>query len=337
MRIILPFIAACVLLAGWLVWSVAQSWLRSTQTDRANTVRAVEPNAAAPPTEPNAPPPAVEVAVAPEPNEPNVAAPPPRRVTEVRWAGEAERSRVRKRLKRARAALTQDPSHLPALEDVAAVLVELERWAEAAAVLEKIVALAPDDRAAQVRLAEVHMRLGNWLSAAEQYEAVVAGDPNDVRGWHNLATARQAAGHLAAARRAWSRVIALNPDQGEAYARRGAAAADLGDWSAAAADFAQAVRYDPTDAQQVVNLAAALLAMERVDEAADRLRELLERQPRHLAALRLMGRVQWRTYELRRGDAARAAAVAAWRAALEIDPNQPGVRVLLDAANADTE
>lgn len=242
-----------------------------------------------------------------------------------------------RRLAAARDALADDPFHPAALADELAALRELERWPEAADTLARLVELEPGNVQRRLEYAETLLRLELWMCAIQTLEILVEQAPDHAQAWHYLAAARQALGHLQDARQCWSRVIELTPQDTGAYDYRGQVLLDLHEWAAAAGDFERALELDPENVDAALNLALALLRSGREEAACRCVRDVLARHPRHVPALNRLAETCWLAY---RADpigkrAELDAAIEAYCRSLEIDPDQPPIRTLLEAALAE--
>lgn len=250
-------------------------------------------------------------------------------VSDVHWP--TEDSPHWRHLALAQATLEEEPCNELALRDAARAAGGLERWREAASLLERLQRLRPDDPEVCFELAAMLLRLRRFSAAAAVLEPLVADHPDHARAWFNLAIAHQAQGHLAAARRAWSRVIELSPSA-EARARRAEVLLDLREWAEAGADLEIVAEQQPDAVDVVLNLALALEQLGRAGDARARLAEFAGRHPHNPAVLNRLGELAWKACCA--GPSIRSPAcsqAAEWcRRSLAVDANQPAVRALLD-------
>lgn len=344
MRLLIGFVAVCVLLLGAAVGLVVTARVPASTAERA---RAVLHEAAAPDTPaaaavssaPGVASPAVAGDPVPSPDDDTLAgdaatpAPMNAVTSDVRWAGEPERRRAEERLAAARAVLADDPDHPQALRDACAALATLHRWGEVADLLARLRRLDPENDALTFEHAVALMRQRRWMEGLPLLKQLVERHPDDRRAWFNLAVSHQAVGHLADARNAWDHVITLRSDPA-ALARRGEVLLDLREWAAAAADFQAVVAAQPESADAGLNLALAWWRGGRLSEARDLLRSFHERHPRHVSILNRLAEMAWAACQ---SDPAQHGpdcheAVAWWRQSLEIDPDQPAVRAQLETA-----
>jgi tetratricopeptide (TPR) repeat protein len=175
------------------------------------------------------------------------------------------------------------------------------------------------------------IRLRRFVEAIPLLEALVEARPDDERCWFNLAVAHQALGHLGAARAAWDRVLELRPADVETLVHRGEVLLDLHEWSLAAADFGAALKLDPDGTDCTLNLALAWQRMGRRGEARALLLDLLGRRPRNVPALRRLVDICREELDVNPADqAARRDLLSFGRRLVEIIPDEPGVRELLE-------
>jgi hypothetical protein len=228
----------------------------------------------------------------------------------------------------------------------------------------------PDDAVPRAALATHLERHGDAEGAARAWLAVALRSTGDASEQASLAAARllDGAGLLDEAERAWGAAAHARPSSWPARRRLAALASDRGDFAGALAHLTAAARREVADEEMTDYLRALARAREgcgRDSEAEEAWRELLARDPsdaeafeRAAARLRAAGRTEeWlalaarheagcasdpaRRLEIRRGRArllaslGRAeAAAGAWRAALELAPDDPEARAALAAAPA---
>ena len=255
----------------------------------------------------------------------------------VRWARGRQKQEALRRLTAARKALADDPYHPAALADELSALRELQRWPEAADTLARLIELEPGNVQRRLEYAETLLRLELWVSAIQTLEVLVEQAPDHARAWHYLAAAQQALGYLHDARQSWSRVLELTPQDAAAHTYRGQVLLDLHEWAAAAGDFEKALELDPENVDAALNLASALLRSGREGAAQGCVRDILVRHPRHVPAVNRLAEICWLAY---RADPIGKrteldATIEAYRRSLEIDPDQPSIRTLLEAALAE--
>jgi cytochrome c-type biogenesis protein CcmH/NrfG len=256
----------------------------------------------------------------------------------VRWASGSPAGDLRRRLENARATLRDDPHHPTALRDQFEAFTGLGLWSEAADTLARLVQLAPDDVNLRFELGTLLIQSHRWMDAIAVFKEVVVRAPEHARAWFNLAVAHQAVGHLSDARGAWDRAIELAPSPA-AHARRGEVLLDLGEWSAAVADFEQVLAEEPQAADATLNLSLALRKLGRAEEARAHLRSFLDQHPLHLPALNRLAEIAWSIWQAAppHDSSLRQEVIDCCRRSLAIDPDQPSVRALLEAAESERQ
>ena len=130
-----------------------------------------------------------------------------------RNAGESERAEAL--LARA---LDLAPAYMAARQDYCDLLLTRNRWADALAQLDHLLAQRPHDRALRIRRADALANIGKSAEAIEAYEAELkhpgAAEP---RLWLSYGVALRSAGRAAESAQAFRSCIALQPAMGEAY------------------------------------------------------------------------------------------------------------------------
>jgi tetratricopeptide (TPR) repeat protein len=325
-KIVLTFIAVCVLMLAILAWHVISGGLFDAAPAKAVVLppapvlveRPATPDAVneVPATLPDTAPSAVPAAQA-----------------SVHWATDSAAEDARRRVAQAAEILRNEPNHPAALRDLAAALVALGRWDEAANTLARLVEVEPDDARLRFEQATVLIQSRRWIEALAALKAVVERTPDDARAWFNLALCHQAVGHLAEARSAWDRTITLQPSPA-AFVRRGEVFLDLHEWSAAAADFERVLAQEPDASDATLNLSLALWKLGRTDEGRDRLLRFLETHPRQVPVFNRLAAIAWAECQSGTGDwrSSCAEAVAWCRRSLDCDPEQPELQELLESA-----
>jgi arylsulfatase A-like enzyme/Flp pilus assembly protein TadD len=127
------------------------------------------------------------------------------------------------------------------------------------------------------------MESGNLQRAADIVEAVIAAHPDFADAYNSLGVIEMRRGRHDRARQAFSRVLKLDPTSATAYANLGADDLATGDLTRAVGDLTEAVALDARNYDALYNLAMALDALGRRDEA----RPLMERFIRDAPPARL--------------------------------------------------
>jgi len=97
-----------------------------------------------------------------------------------------------------------------------ALLIDMQRPADALGVLERFVGYRPDDAIGRTNLGASLYMVGRPAEAVVQLERAVQGHPDYVKGWMHLGFAYEAAGRKQDALRAFERVLASWPHYGPA-------------------------------------------------------------------------------------------------------------------------
>ncbi|TWT40604.1 Tetratricopeptide repeat protein [Phycisphaerae bacterium RAS1] len=308
MRVLLIMLAACLALAGVLTARLASGWKQARPAATAGMPNGAYRGA--------------EVGAISE-SSANTAAP---TRSETRWAENDRQPGDRRATPAAPPASAMSDQALQAALADAIARSDLEQAVDFAT--EQAVR-RPDDAAAGFERAALLMRCRRFADADAVLRRVLELDPAHDRARFDLAIACQVRGQLGEARDLWNRFLAAHPDDAEARAHRGEALLDLHDWGAAAADFAWLARRDPADAAAALNLSLALEQLGRGAEAIAVLTQRIERRP---SDVRLMNRLATLEWSDSGGDQHSAAArrAAEWcRRSLALVPGQPAIVELL--------
>lgn len=222
-----------------------------------------------------------------------------------------------------RRAATYNPDDLNVLMDLAALLGETGRPAEALEVLRRHETLAPGDhhtlvqqgrvladlgrldeaeavlrRAVRVRDAAAEFNLGTvldakgrWDDARARYERALAIDPFHTRAMNNLAAGLDRQGQTDAALDWFARAIAITPDAADLRVNRGAALLRAGRFSEAGAALREAVALAPSSADAHNNLGIALAQQGDLEGAVAALERAVALDARHRDARRNLEQV----------------------------------------------
>jgi len=188
-----------------------------------------------------------------------------------------------------------DPRSVAALTGLGNVYMLQRRSDDAEARFREAIGLHPGDWFAYNSLGYFLYRLGRYDEAAQQYQYVVALDRQNFQGWSNLGAAYMLDGEFESALEAYRKVLQIKPYQ-IAYSNQGLMYYYLGREEEAAEALRASVELAPNDHLAWSNLGDALWMGGRSDEAAE----------------------------------AFATAEGFARAALEVNPNDPGY--LMDLA-----
>jgi tetratricopeptide (TPR) repeat protein len=192
---------------------------------------------------------------------------------------------IHQRLAHCEAALRRNPHDLVAWHDRGGFLFALERWPDALASYEKVIALDP-------RLPEPHdnrglvlQRLGRHAEAIEAHAAAIARNPGFGIAYVRRAMALREFGRFDEAHVDAERGVSLMPGVPIALNARGITFSDLGRMEDAVADFRQAISAAPQFAEAINNLGNTLHDMGSFEEAIACFDEALRLRPGYPDAL----------------------------------------------------
>jgi len=204
--------------------------------------------------------------------------------------------------------------------------------AQARPLYDEVLATDPDHPAALLRIAEQELAQGRAADAAGRVEralhaAIDRGQPTR-DFWFVLGRAHMARGDWQAAERAFTGMLGASPDDSAALLSLGWAALAAGDPARAELPLREAVARHPGFAPAWANLAVALAAQQRLDEAFACANTAVERAPESIASCQVFAAVA-----IQSGNS--KAALPVCRAALARSPGNPVlVAVLADALKA---
>lgn len=202
---------------------------------------------------------------------------------------------------------------------------------------------APAETSLDELLAQVHQQLGyqaavhsRWQEAKDHWQTAVQLDSGSFRLAYNLALAYEKSGNFFEAAETWREALrrrprradhpdALDDDQvarlwqhaAECYTKAGA-------FEEVGRVYQQAIKWAPENLDLRLALAENALRDGRLQLARNELDRLLERNPKHVAALVRMGEVCSQDSWWNRTQAPKY-----WQKALEIDPRNPQARQFL--------
>jgi choline-sulfatase len=143
-----------------------------------------------------------------------------------------------------------------------------ERYREAAAALERTVALNPRHVLARFKLALAYLRMGDNARAETVLQAVIADEPENVRAYQNLAALAYARGDLARAESLARRATELDAEYFDAWNTLGAVYVLMDRPAEAVQALTRAVALSPRSGQAQHNLSLALRARGEAQAAA---------------------------------------------------------------------
>jgi protein O-GlcNAc transferase len=204
--------------------------------------------------------------------------------------------------------------HTPALRGLAAVLFELNRREEAAAVLERSVAIDPDNLESWHNLASARGALRQFDEAETAMRRAIALDPALPVLHYDLARMLRAAGRLEDAASAAALAAGADPAQARYERLLGDCLRALGRSEEAGAAWRRAIALDPSQHDVRISLGALYRQQGRPDLALTLYRRLLDAEPELPNAWFNLGAV---CFDLGRTDEA----IAAYRRAIDLKPD----------------
>ena len=203
-----------------------------------------------------------------------------------------------------RGALRVDPRHPGALHALAELCHRRGADAEAAGLMQRLVALRPGDAALRNDLGNLLLATGNLSGAVVAYRGPLDLAPDFAEAQFNLAVALARGGRARESLALLEGVCERAPEDAPARTELGNALLHLHHTQAAARAFRAALGMDPESADACGGLAAVALAGGARDEARHWLNEALSRDPGHANAWQQLVRLRRRSPDAR-GDIAR--------------------------------
>ncbi|MEO6875488.1 MAG: tetratricopeptide repeat protein [Opitutaceae bacterium] len=159
------------------------------------------------------------------------------------------------------------------------------RHEDAAALLQRGLALNPRSALCEMRLGVVCAALNDLTSAEKHLRAALAREPALAEAWCHLGATLKGLNRLAEAGAAYMQEIALKPDYGDAHNRLGALVSEMSGFAAAVPHFRRAVELQPDDLVSRANLGVALAQAGAAAEARQCFERVLAVEPDHELAL----------------------------------------------------
>ena len=166
-----------------------------------------------------------------------------------------------------RTVLTARPDHGEALKACALIAFRLDSVEEAAALLQRAVALDAGDAGAHNDLGNVLLATGRIDAALTSYRRAVEIEPERAQTHVNLGQALRAKGDLDGAAEALCRAAALRPEHAGTVIRIGLVKHAKGDLDGAEDSLRQALSIEPQNAEACFGLANVLYAQGRLEHA----------------------------------------------------------------------
>ena len=159
------------------------------------------------------------------------------------------------------AILAADPDHLPAATNLAVLLYDQGRHADAVPMLETALRLDPTLTEARYILALCLMRTGRPDAARDAFARTARDAPDDPRPLTGLAALALAAGDFAGTIDLAEQALSRDVSDADALNLKGAALKEMGDFAAARAEFERALDLLPDHAEARANRGALRLLL----------------------------------------------------------------------------
>lgn len=167
-----------------------------------------------------------------------------------------------------REALAAAPDRPSLLNNLATVLLQLQRPADAEAPARRLTEVDPGAAASWLTLGNVQSGLHRHAEAASSYRRALELDRGNAGLHKNLGLALMALGEREDALRSFDGALALEPRMADALASRGVILSELGRLEEALDNCRAAAAIDPGNAVNLARLGNVLVRMMRADEAA---------------------------------------------------------------------
>ncbi|NLF54202.1 MAG: PEP-CTERM system TPR-repeat protein PrsT, partial [Thauera phenolivorans] len=184
-------------------------------------------------------------------------------------------------LSAAQAAVAANPRDAGALRALAQAQVASGEPRQAIGTLEKVVGLMPNSPAPLVQIAELQRSTQDLASADQTLRRALSIEPDSAEIQRRLADVMSARGDHAGALAIASSMQKKNPGAAAGYLVEADVQARRGEWTAAASAYRAAQERAPRG-EVLVRLHAALLRLDRKDEAAKVIDDWLRAQPRDM-------------------------------------------------------
>jgi tetratricopeptide (TPR) repeat protein len=250
-----------------------------------------------------------------------------------------------------------DKEYAEALNNLGVIYKKQGRRDEAVAAFRKAISADADFAGSYSNLALVYEQEGKRTEAEEQYRKALKRDPKNAAVRTNYGGLLYALGRLEEARRQLETAVGIDPAYASAHNNLGAVYGKLGRFQDEIASYREAVRLDPDYADVHHNLGLALLKRGTIEQGESEMRRVLEIDRRYAAAYTNLGRslltrdrgqealelleagaaavqddaqLQVMLGEARLANGQKDRAIEAFDRSLELNPDQPGLRLRVD-------
>lgn len=194
---------------------------------------------------------------------------------------------------------------VPAKEDTEGQSAELSKqadnlmskgtYAEAVAVLEKAIRLAPENEELRFNLAFSYNRIGRAREAIVQYRETIRILPEYAEAHNNLGNLLVRNGDSGGALEQFQAAIKYQPENSSAHNNLGTALVRIGKPTEALAQFEEAIRLRPDYAEAWQNLGLSRLTQRQIPAAIDALDTALRLNPRLEVSRKALAQIRART------------------------------------------
>lgn len=206
------------------------------------------------------------------------------------------------------------PRSVAALCNLSAVLLALDRSAEALSACDRVLAIDPTDAEAHYNRGAALLNLKRPDEAVASFDRVLAVTPGHVNALFNRANALAALGQFDAAHATLDKLIALAPRHAAALNNHGSALVKLGRPAEALASYDAALAVEPDDAAVLRNRGNALVKLGRFEDALASLDQALSFAPEPAATVAVRA-------EALRGLGRNSDAIACYHQILNLQPD----------------
>jgi len=186
---------------------------------------------------------------------------------------------------------TESPARQLTLEEAVSIAIEMqknEQFEQAEALYRRILDTAPGHQRALHYAGVLAHQQGRGVDAVALIEKSLALAP-DQADWHsNLGIVLQAEGRLDEAISAYRRAIALDPHHANAHSNLGVLLRATGEPVEAEAAYRTAIRLDPEHIDAYANLGILLNGLKRTEEAVTCFCKVIVLRPKHREARKLL-------------------------------------------------
>jgi Flp pilus assembly protein TadD/mono/diheme cytochrome c family protein len=169
--------------------------------------------------------------------------------------------------------LRKDPNDRTALYNLASADMISGDYASAAALYDRILAIAPEDARTLTALGTALDETGDWQQAQNEYRKALTADPQDAEARYDVAHVDMKHGNYSEAEEEYRQLLAANPQDASAHNELGSVLLATSRPDGAQHEFESAIALDPNNFDALYNLAT----LEAGDNNFTRAAALLQR------------------------------------------------------------